>query len=608
MFGNHPNLGFPRKVVACYLLFCLVAVCWLTLGVVWTAHRVLSSQSADSCLSRLGKTAAAIEMSYLRQGKDDLARLLAQAQSEGGLRYASIVGVDGTVVAHSDASQIGTPVAPLTGSLLRWGSVSGIRYVDSAGQALQEYQVPLTVNAQALGTLRIAVAEPSLEGTLTKVAQYAPIAILVPLALVALGALVISRLTGTLAEIEAELRAVALLPPGAEVALKSLPARNGATLGWNRVVETVDQLRGRSGHASLNERLAEAIASRRQKELIDILQNITDGVAVTDPEGRITFANRAIEALLGAEAGDAEAEGALFGEALVQKMPELAECPLFDPEWNSRPAVSEGRRRGAKSDRVLRVSRQPLVAERLKGHVWSLRDVTQQKLADKMRDQFIDTATHELRTPLSNIKAYAEMLATCDRIEVEQQKEFCNIINSEVTRLARFVDDLLSISSMEVGSLSAERQKVETMRLFDEVLAKVQPMMQKKDIQFEVRLPEKMHDLSLDKEKMVAVLVNLLGNAAKYTPNGGHVALKVKLEAQLLQIAVEDTGVGISAEELPLVFEKFFRSSDARVQAETGTGLGLSLAREVVRMHGGDITVESQLNKGSTFLVSIPLE
>jgi signal transduction histidine kinase len=244
----------------------------------------------------------------------------------------------------------------------------------------------------------------------------------------------------------------------------------------------------------------------------------------------------------------------------------------------------------------------------LKGQVWSLRDVTQQKLADKMRDQFIDTATHELRTPLSNIKAYAEMLATCDKIELEQQKEFCNIIDSEVTRLARFVDDLLSISSMEVGSLSADRQKVEIARLFEEVLAKIQPMMQKKDIQFEVRLPEKMGILKLDKEKMVAVLVNLLGNAAKYTPTGGHVSLKVKLKEDLLQIAIDDTGVGISPEDLPMVFEKFFRSKDARVQAEAGTGLGLSLAREVVRMHGGDISVESQLDKGSTFLVSIPLE
>jgi PAS domain S-box-containing protein len=608
MFGNYPNLGFPRKVVACYLLFCMAAVCWLSLGVLWTSHHILSSQSADSCLSRLGKTAAAIELSHLRHGTDELNHLLQRAQAEGGLNYASIVGVDGNYVAHADESKIGTRAEPTSGSLLRWGSVSGIRFADQQGQTLQEYQVPLIVNSAPIGTLRIAVMEPSFEVTLAKVAQYAPVAVLIPLALVVLGALVLSRLTRTVADFESQLRTVALLPSGAEVSLKSLKPRNGATLGWNRVVETIEKMRSRSGNASLNERLAEAIASRRQKELIDILQNLNDGVAVTDPEGRITFANRAIETLLGAESSELSQEESSFSDCLVQSMPELAQCSLFDPEWSNRPAVSEGRRRGAKSDRVLRVSRQPLVAERLKGHVWSLRDVTQQKLADKMRDQFIDTATHELRTPLSNIKAYAEMLATCDRIELEQQKEFCNIINSEVTRLARFVDDLLSISSMEVGSLSAERQKVETARLFDEVLAKVQPLMQKKEIQFEVRLPEKMHDLSLDKEKMVAVLVNLLGNAAKYTPQGGHVSLKVKLDEKLLQIGVEDTGVGISAEELPLVFEKFFRSNDSRVQAETGTGLGLSLAREVVRMHGGDITVESQLNKGSTFTVSIPLE
>jgi len=608
MFGNHPNLGFPRKVVACYLLFCLVAVCWLSLGLLWISHEVLSSQSANSCLSRLGKTAAAIEISHLRHGTDELQHLLEQAQTEGGLAYASIIGVDGAYLAHTDPNQIGTSVAPTTGSLLRWGSVSGIRFFDQQGQALQEYQVPLIVNSEQIGSLRIAVVEPSLEFTLAKVAQYTPVAVLVPLALVVLGALVLSRLTGTVAEIEDQLRETAVLPPGVEISLTNLKARSGATLGWNRIVETIDKFRSRSGHASLNERLTEAIASRRQKELVEILQNLSDGVAVTDTEGRITFANRAIEALLDANSDDGILEGSAFGDRLIHDLPELAQCPLFDPDWVNRPTVSEGRRHGTNSDRVLRVSRQPLVAERLKGHVWSLRDVTQQKLADKMRDQFIDTATHELRTPLSNIKAYAEMLATCDRIELEQQKEFCNIINSEVTRLARFVDDLLSISSMEVGSLSAERQKVETARLFDEVLAKVQPMMQKKDIQFEVRLPEKMRDLTLDKEKMVAVLVNLLGNAAKYTPAGGHVALKVKLDDKLLQIAVEDTGVGINAEELPLVFEKFFRSSDARVQAETGTGLGLSLAREVVRMHGGDITVESQLDKGSTFLVSIPLE
>jgi signal transduction histidine kinase len=131
--------------------------------------------------------------------------------------------------------------------------------------------------------------------------------------------------------------------------------------------------------------------------------------------------------------------------------------------------------------------------------------------------------------------------------------------------------------------------------------------MQKKEIGFEAELPPKLPELHLDKDKIIAVLVNVLGNAAKYTFNGGRVSLKVKIEEGRLRAAVEDTGVGIAPEEIPKVFDKFFRSDDPRVQAEVGTGLGLSLAREVVRMHGGEITVESELDHGSTFTVSLPL-
>jgi signal transduction histidine kinase len=143
--------------------------------------------------------------------------------------------------------------------------------------------------------------------------------------------------------------------------------------------------------------------------------------------------------------------------------------------------------------------------------------------------------------------------------------------------------------------------------MFAEVLAKVEPLMQQKSIEFEANLPPKMPELQLDKDKIVAVIVNLLGNAAKYTPVGGRVSLKVKAEEGELRVAVEDTGFGIAPEEVDKVFDKFFRSEDPRVQAETGTGLGLSLAREIVRMHHGEITVESELNQGSKFVMSLPL-
>jgi len=608
MFRSRPLLGFPRKVVAYYLLFSMVAVCWLAVGVLVTSHTVLSSRTTSACLSQIGKTSAAIEIEYLRHGSQDLQAILARTNTASALSYASVVATDGKILAHTDSHLVGTAAADITGSQFRWGNIAGVRFVDPRGKILRQYQVPLTANNEPFGSLRIAVIEPSVWGTLTATAHIAPFAILVPLALVIAGAVVLSRLTSQVASIEQKLRQVSEAPLGAELTIEHLPARDAATLGWNRLVDLVQNLQRDSGDEDLSDRLAKAVAARKQDSLSDILQTLPDGIAVTDMEGRITFANRAIAGLLGNETTDDELDGSDFKGQLLQEIPSLKETSLFDPQSASRPAVSELQSEGDDTGRILRVARHPLQGENFQGQVWTLRDITQQKLAEKMRDQFIDTATHELRTPLSNIKAYAETLATCENIDLEEQKEFCNIINSETTRLARFVDDLLSISSMEVGSLSAERQKVETSRLFAEVEAKVLPLMQQKNINFEVRLPEKMLELQLDKEKMVAVLVNLLGNAAKYTPDGGHVAMKVKIDGGQLLVAIEDSGVGIAADEISKVFDKFFRSSDPRVQAEAGTGLGLSLAREVIRMHGGELTVESQLDKGSTFLVAIPVE
>jgi two-component system phosphate regulon sensor histidine kinase PhoR len=283
---------------------------------------------------------------------------------------------------------------------------------------------------------------------------------------------------------------------------------------------------------------------------------------------------------------------------------------LFSDENWDRAVVTELTREENGQRRVARVARHPICivgGPKREAHVWTMRDVTQQKLAEEMRDQFVDTATHELRTPLANIKAYAETLALADVIDVEQQKQFLNTINSEATRLARFVDDLLSVSSMELGSLSLNKQVIDLGRMLNEVLAKVRPQMDEKELEFDVVLPEKMPEPEIDKDKIAAVLVNLLGNAAKYTPAGGRVTFRANVTDQQIELSVEDTGVGIAEAELPKVFDKFFRSQDPRVQEQTGTGLGLALAQEVVRLHGGRIEVVCEINKGSTFSVLLPL-
>jgi signal transduction histidine kinase len=226
---------------------------------------------------------------------------------------------------------------------------------------------------------------------------------------------------------------------------------------------------------------------------------------------------------------------------------------------------------------------------------------------DESRNSFVSLATHELRTPLANIKAYAETLAIHEGIDLEKQKEFCNIINAEATRLSRFVDEMLSISQIEAGSLVFEMRETDLERMLSEVVEHVRPQMEQKQITLEVKLPPKFPSLRLDKDKFQSALVNLLGNAAKYTPDGGKVRFEVQYRGQNIDFLVIDSGIGIAPEEQARVFEKFFRSNDTRVREIGGNGLGLTFTQEVVQSHGGQLSLESVLNQGSTFTVTLPL-
>jgi PAS domain S-box-containing protein len=348
----------------------------------------------------------------------------------------------------------------------------------------------------------------------------------------------------------------------------------------------------------------------RQSKLEQILNTLADGIAVTDENGVITFANSSLCGLFAVGTTGQALAGKRIEQCLGLKASDSRSAQLLDPSLRGRTLVVEIERAGDASQGMLRVARSPLRSADGKtggGHVWSIRDVTQQKLADRMRDQFVNAATHELRTPMTNIKAFAEMLADSEVSDVEQQKMFCNTINDEVTRLARFVDDLLHLSRMEVGSTSLRQQLTDMERLLGEVVQKVRPQLEKKGIAFEFDVPARLPELVVDKDKLTVALVNLLGNAAKYTPEGGRVRFHVEVSDSTIRIDVEDTGIGISEEELPKLCNKFFRSADPRVREESGSGLGLSLTSEIVRLHGGKLTIHSELNQGSTFTVMLPL-
>jgi len=608
MFGKHGHGDLRRRVSAWQMLFSLAALALLTAGFCfWAPAAIRRSLEADSL--RLLEAARSELQPHSSSDTESLQQKVLELQNRWGLAYCAVVSQAGRYLAHTSAGHIGHRRRVPAGEVTRRGNVPLTRFQDRQGRLICEYQADLRLADGAKGQILLAVVEPRLHAAFLRSAIWLPLILVLPLSLVVCGAWLVSRHLAPIAAIERQLRQLAAEATLEPSRLKSAPCCGAAARGWNRLVELLQH--GQAPHG-LQQRLQQALENYRHQKAEQILNTLPDGIAVTDDQGVIAFANKALGGLLGLGTGQEELQGKHIRECLQLEAAGPAARELLDPHLRRRPVVVEICRAGTHAESVWRVARLPLQSASGNGgpgHVWSVRDVTQQKLADQMREQFVNAASHELRTPLANIKAYAETLALSEVIDVEQQKEFCNTIDAEVTRLARFVDDLLHLSRMEVGSTSLNRQVTDMGRLLREAVDKIAGQIRQKNLQFDVELPAKLPELLVDKEKIIVALVNLLGNAAKYTPENGRVCLHVEVNSRenALQIDVEDTGIGIPLEDLPRIFDKFYRSSDPRVHQQTGSGLGLSLTQEIIRLHGGKLTVQSELNKGSKFTVILPM-
>jgi signal transduction histidine kinase len=285
---------------------------------------------------------------------------------------------------------------------------------------------------------------------------------------------------------------------------------------------------------------------------------------------------------------------------------ERASAALAAGLGGARSSV-EVERRGESGDRtVLRMSVRPMRAEPA-GAMVVIEDVTQQRVADESRNAFVAQATHELRTPLTNIRLYTETMVD-EPDDAAVRAKCLNVINTESRRLERIVGDMLSVSEIEAGALKLRSAEVRLEALFEELEADYKAQASDKEIALKFDLPPKMPLLEGDRDKLMLALHNLVGNALKYTPTGGKVTVRVLDEGAALRVDVADTGIGIKPEEHELVFERFYRAKDKRINGITGSGIGLALARQVARLHGGDVTLSSELDKGSTFTLRVPLK
>lgn len=237
----------------------------------------------------------------------------------------------------------------------------------------------------------------------------------------------------------------------------------------------------------------------------------------------------------------------------------------------------------------------------------TIEDVTQQRVAVAAMNSFLARAAHELRTPLTNIRLFVEeALEHCERNPVATSR-CLNVINDETQRLDRTVAEILSVSQIEAGSFELKRDDVHVDELLQKLKVDHEAQAREKRIAYEFDLPPKLPLFQGDRDKIALALHNLVGNALKYTLDGGRIVVSAQVEKNRLSVAVSDTGLGICPEEIEKVFEKFYRSKNPLATNVKGSGLGLPIAREVARLHGGDILVESELGKGSTFTLILPV-
>lgn len=221
--------------------------------------------------------------------------------------------------------------------------------------------------------------------------------------------------------------------------------------------------------------------------------------------------------------------------------------------------------------------------------------------------EFLSHISHELKSPLNTIRSYAEMLMDGSIEEAETRKEFFNVITEESCRLAKLVDNLLDLSKIDAGALAPERSRLRPDSLLNELVRAAEPQARSKGLELQAEVPTNLPSAFGDKDLVAVAISNLISNAIKYTPAGGRIAVRARAEEETLVVEVQDSGIGIPRDEQKKVFEKFYRGSGRDVRQQSGTGLGLALAQQIIRLHGGTLRLDSEPGKGTTFRIDLPL-
>ncbi len=383
---------------------------------------------------------------------------------------------------------------------------------------------------------------------------------------------------------------------------------------------TPDQLRivVRRALEKLNlEREAELLRIEREKSLQDvaneksktltIINHMADGVLVTDQNGCIVLNNPAVTRMLGLE------EESPLGKHLSEwtgneDLARMLEKVLSMGSSQNR-GISQELALGDPPKNFFVAHSAPIRSEQgeVFGSVTIFNDVTWLKELDQMKSEFVNMVSHELRSPLSSIRQKLSLIVDGLTGEInEEQKQIVSRVQHRIDGLIGMISSLLDLARIEAGRLVQQKERIALSEIIDEVVELMDQEVEKKGLKFEVTIDAQLFPVHADRQSMETVITNLLSNAVKYNREGGRVSISARNRGEFVEVKVADTGVGISEENLPRIFDKFYRIRSEYTRKVIGSGMGLPLVKAIVEAHFGTISVESESGEGTTFTVLLP--
>ncbi|MFZ4452227.1 ATP-binding protein [Salibacterium aidingense] len=337
--------------------------------------------------------------------------------------------------------------------------------------------------------------------------------------------------------------------------------------------------------------------NQEKEQLSRILTSMADGVITIDRKGSIAVTNPPAQRFLYSyhyDSGIADPQDRLPKEVkkLFQKVVALEQEQWIEMDVQGRSFV---------------VLMTPLYdGEFVRGVVAVIRDMTEERRHDKLRKDFIANVSHELRTPISMLQGYSEAIVDDIAGSEEEKKEIGRIIYDESMRMGRLVNELLDLARMEAGHIQLEKQWVDIYSFADKVYKKFQGLAREADVQMTLDKHGEKKLVYMDQDRIEQVMTNLIHNAIRHTSEKGSVHIVVNTAGSGWTVEIQDTGSGIPEEDLPYVFERFYKADKARTRGKSGTGLGLAIVKNIVEAHDGEIAAHNRREKGTIFSFYLP--